>query len=284
MKQITIISGKGGTGKTTITASLACLAKNYVVADCDVDAADLHLLLDPQVKQRYDFYSGKGYTIDLEKCVQCGMCRDLCRYNAINNLYEIDPIACDACGACFNVCPAQAVVEKENCAGEYYISNTKYNMPMIHANLYIAEDNSGKLVAQVRKEARKKATEVNADYILIDGPPGIGCPVNAAIVGVDLALIVTEPTLSGIHDLLRVIELAKHFKIKSKVVINKYDINLENTKRIESICSEHGSDCISKIPYDDVIVKSLIAGKTIADYDPSHSICAEIEKIWEGIL
>ncbi len=283
MKQITIISGKGGTGKTTITASLTQIAKNYVVADCDVDAADLHLLLHPQIKERYDFFSGKNYFINKDKCIRCGKCLEVCRYGAITNNFEIDSIACEGCGSCYYVCPTQAISEQNNLAGEYYISYTKDNKPMIHANLHIAEDNSGKLVAQVRKEARRIASEIKAEHILIDGPPGIGCPVNAAIVGVDLALIVTEPTLSGIHDLQRIIQVTKHFKIKSKVVINKFDINLENTKEIESICREQDSECIAKIPYDEIVVKSLIKGKTIVEYVPNHIISTQIKQIWEVI-
>jgi len=221
MKQITVISGKGGTGKTTITASLAKLATNFVVADCDVDAADLHLLLHPKVGEKHDFFSGKGYTIDNSKCTSCGKCRELCRYDAISEDYIIDPISCDGCGACYFVCPAGAISVKDNLAGEHYISSINGgSTPFIHANLHIAEDNSGKLVALVRKESRRLAELTSAEHIIIDGPPGIGCPVNAAIVGVDLALIVTEPTLSGIHDLERIIKVAKHFNVKTKVVVN----------------------------------------------------------------
>ncbi|MDD5456270.1 MAG: P-loop NTPase [Candidatus Margulisbacteria bacterium] len=283
MKQITVISGKGGTGKTTLTACLSQIAKNIVVADCDVDAADLHLLLFPKIKEKYNFFSGKAYKIDTNECIKCNKCRELCRFNAINDNFTINRIPCDGCGACYYVCPVSAISETENCAGVYYISSTENSIPMIHASLHTAEDNSGKLVAQVRKEAKKKAEGTNANYILIDGPPGIGCPVNAAIVGVDLALIVTEPTLSGIHDLKRIIQIAKYFNVKSMVIVNKYDINLKNTEEIENICHEQGLKCIAKIPYDEIVVKSLVAGKVITEFAPDHEINTIIKKIWEEI-
>lgn len=283
-KQITVISGKGGTGKTTITACLAKLAEHFVIADCDVDAADLHLVLKPQQGQKQDFYSGKGYTIDNNACIRCGKCRNICRYSAISEDFKIDPIACDGCGACYYVCPVKAISVKDNLAGEYYISAINAGTtPFIHANLHIAEDNSGKLVAQVRKEARRMAALTNAQYIIIDGPPGIGCPVNAAIVGIDLALIVTEPTLSGIHDLERVLAVAKHFHVPAKVIINKYTINLENTQHIEKICQEQQAPCIAKIPYDKAIVEALIQGHVILETQPENQISQDIRKLWQDI-
>lgn len=282
-KQITVISGKGGTGKTTITACLAKLANNFVVADCDVDAADLHLLLNPKQGQKKDFYSGKGYVIDKSKCIACGKCKQLCRYNAIE-AKTIDPIACDGCGACYYVCPVQAISVKDNLAGEYYVSSINGGVtPFVHANLHIAEDNSGKLVAQVRKESRRMAELTDAKYIIIDGPPGIGCPVNAAIVGVDLVLVVTEPTLSGIHDLERVLAVAKHFKVDAKVIVNKCDINMENTKKIQDICTNNKIKCIANIPYDKEVVKALIDGKVILETQPEHLISQTIKKIWQEI-
>ncbi len=283
MKQITIISGKGGTGKTTITACLAQLANNYVVADCDVDAADLHLLLNPQILTKHDFYSGKGYSINQETCTKCGKCQEICRYEAISNEFIIDPISCDGCGACFHVCPTKAVSETDNLAGEYYISTTKNNRAMVHANLHIAEDNSGKLVAQVRKEAKELATQINAEYILIDGPPGIGCPVNAAIVGINQAIIVTEPTLSGIHDLKRIIEVTKHFNVPAKVIINKSDINAQNCETIQDICVSENTECIAELPYDKIIIEALIEGKTIIETQPNHKISVLLQEIWENI-
>lgn len=284
MKQITVISGKGGTGKTTVTACLAKLASTIVVADCDVDAADLHLLLHPTRGVAQDFYSGKSYSIDPSLCTRCGRCRELCRYGAISEGFTIDHIACDGCGACYFVCPAKAVEQKDVLAGEYYISSIHDGVtPFVHANLHIAEDNSGKLVSKVRQEARRMAEVTSADHIIIDGPPGIGCPVNAAIVGVDLALVVTEPTLSGIHDLERILDVTEHFKVKSKVVINKYDINSENSKKIEDICSKRKVDCISKIPYSKEVVDALILGKVILDTAPGHPISKVIYDVWQVI-
>ncbi|MBU0580973.1 MAG: ATP-binding protein [Candidatus Margulisbacteria bacterium] len=284
MKQITVISGKGGTGKTTITACLAKLARNFVAADCDVDAADLHLLLKPKQGKAHDFYSGKGYMIDHDKCTNCGKCRELCRFAAIDEKFNIDPISCDGCGACYFACPENAISVKDNLAGEYYISSINNEItPFVHANLHIAEDNSGKLVSKVRQEARRMAEVTSADYIIIDGPPGIGCPVNAAIVGVNLALVITEPTLSGIHDMERILDVAKHFKIASKVAINKYDINIDNTKKIEDICSKRDINCISKIPYSKKVVEALIRGKTILDVEPEHKISMEMRNIWEQV-
>ncbi|MDD4527594.1 MAG: P-loop NTPase [Candidatus Margulisbacteria bacterium] len=283
-KQITIISGKGGTGKTTITACFTKIAKNFITADCDVDAADMHLLLNPIVKEKFLFYSGKNYSIHHNKCISCGKCQEICRFDAISNDYNIDHIACESCGACFFVCPTQAITEEQNLAGEYYISQFNNNKNMlIHANLYIGEDNSGKLVSEVRKKARKLAEDSNSEYIIIDGPPGIGCPVNAAIVGTDLAVIVTEPTLSGIHDLERILAVAKHFNIPSKVIINKYDINLKNTKEIEKICQRNNSELLGKIKYDKLVVKSLIEGKTIIETHPNHEISNQLKTIWEKI-
>jgi MinD superfamily P-loop ATPase len=282
MKQITIISGKGGTGKTTITAALAAIAKNKVMADCDVDAADLHLLIKPTILVKESFVAGKSIQIDQSICTQCGYCKEICKFQAIDRNYKIDPIACEGCAACYFNCPAKAISLKDNIAGEYYISDTAYGK-MVHAKLNAAEDNSGKLVAKVREEAKKQAKEQNADHIIIDGPPGIGCPVNASVTGVDLVLIITEPTLSGIHDLERVLKLTKHFKIPAKVVINKFDINLENTERIEAICKKASIDCIEKIPYLEVVVEALVNEKTIIDFKPDNKISIAIKKIWENI-
>ncbi|MFH1429158.1 MAG: ATP-binding protein [Candidatus Margulisiibacteriota bacterium] len=282
MKQITIISGKGGTGKTTLTAGLAYFAENKVMADCDVDAADLHLLLNPRVEQKHDFFSGQKYEINSDLCTQCGKCRERCRYDAISHGSHIDPISCEGCGACYFVCPGKAINRSEKLAGEYYISSTKYG-PFVHANLHIAEDNSGKLVAQVRKEALKIAAENQAEHIIIDGPPGIGCPVNASLVGANLALVITEPTLSGIHDLERVLHLTKHFKITTRVVINKYDINQENTTAIRTICNRDNAPCIAVIPYNQDILKAVIAGKVFPEAFPGHEVARTLKNIWEEI-
>ncbi|NWF52770.1 MAG: 4Fe-4S binding protein, partial [Nitrospirae bacterium] len=209
MKQIVVISGKGGTGKTILTASFASLAKNKVMADCDVDAADLHLLLQPEIKERHEFRSGVTATIDKELCQGCGECISVCRFNAISEDFTVDPISCEGCTICSYVCPAGAIKLEENISGEWFVSETKYG-PFVHAKLGIAEENSGKLVSVVRQKAKEIAEKENLDYVIIDGPPGIGCPVIASLANVDLAMIVTEPTLSGIHDMERVAQVSKH--------------------------------------------------------------------------
>lgn len=239
MKQIVIISGKGGTGKTILTASLASLATDKVMmVDCDVDAADLHLLLHPNVKVRFEFRSGQRAILDKEKCIACGKCCEVCRFGAIGRDFTIDPVSCEGCGFCSRVSAYGAITMEENLSGEWFIS-TRYG-PFVHARLGIAEDNSGKLVAVVR-QAAKDIAQKERKSLIIDGPPGIECPVIAAITGTDLALVVTEPTLSGIHDMMRIIDVAEHFQVPVEGVINKYDLNPENTHSIIDICASKKS-------------------------------------------
>jgi len=234
MKEVIILSGKGGTGKTCIAGSLAALAQSKVLADCDVDAADLYLLVSPSVKEEHQFWSGQIAIIDEGKCTQCGLCQDVCRFEAIQDL-KVDPISCEGCGFCFQVCPAEAITMKETMAGHWFISDTKYG-PLVHARLGIAQENSGKLVALVRQQARQITQKQGLDYIISDGSPGIGCPVISSLSGANLALLVTEPTLSGIHDLKRVLGVCHHFGIPALVCINKYDLNEENSHQIENYC------------------------------------------------
>jgi len=281
MKQIVVISGKGGTGKTVLTGSFAALAKNKVMADCDVDAADLHLLLQPKIKERNEFKSGKTAKIDKKLCNRCGKCIAICRFEAVKDDFTIDPISCEGCALCSHVCPVGAITMQENMAGEWFISDTKYG-PFVHAKLGIAEENSGKLVAKVRQAAKEIAEKEKLDYVIIDGPPGIGCPVIASLAGVDCAVVVTEPTLSGLHDAKRVIEVSEHFRVPIKLVVNKHDLNNEVTADIEKFCKEKGIAVIAKIPFDKVIVESMVAGKTIVEYS-SDGINKEIVKIWEAI-
>jgi MinD superfamily P-loop ATPase len=231
MKEIVILSGKGGTGKTSIVASFAALAQSKVLADCDVDASDLHLLLSPSMKEESEFWSGQVAFIDKEKCTQCGLCQDLCRFEAIDD-FKVDPISCEGCGFCSHVCPADAITMKESLSGRWFISETKYG-PLVHARLGIAQENSGKLVALVRQHAKQIAERDGLDYIISDGPPGIGCPVISSLSGANLALLVTEPTLSGIHDLERVLSVCHHFGIPALVCVNKYNLNEDNTHQIE---------------------------------------------------
>ena len=281
MKEIVVLSGKGGTGKTSIVGSFAALAKNKVLADCDVDAADLHLILNPAVQENHEFRSGETAVIDEKLCTQCGLCQELCYFKAIKD-YMVDPIACEGCGFCFHICPADAIAMKENLSGEWFISNTKYGT-LIHARLGIAQENSGKLVALVRQQARQVAEKQDADLIISDGPPGIGCPVISSLSGAGLALLVTEPTLSGIHDLERVLGVCRHFDVPALVCINKYDINQENTRQIESYCLSQGVEVAARIPFDTVVTEAMIHGVPVTEYrrnDVSH----QIEALWEIVL
>jgi len=280
VKEITVISGKGGTGKTTILASLAALVKRAVLVDADVDAADLHLLLKPQVRRREPFVASQVAVIDPEKCDQCGICAEACRFEAIRDL-QVDPISCEGCGVCFHVCPRGAILMKEVQSGEWFISQTRCG-PMVHAKLGVAQENSGKLVTLVRREAQKIAREGGYPLILIDGPPGIGCPVIASLGGVDAALVVTEPSLSGIHDLERVLEVCRHFQVPAWVCVNKWDINPENTRRIEEYCQEKGSPVIGEIPFDPAVTRAMIAERTVLEYSKSM-VGSEIENIWMRI-
>ena len=281
MKQIVIISGKGGTGKTVLTASFAALAKNKVMADCDVDAADLHLLLNPKIKERYEFRSGKTARIDKKLCQQCGKCIVACRFDAIREDFVVDPISCEGCCLCSYICPADAIKMQENLSGEWYISDTKYG-PFVHAKLGIAEENSGKLVTKVKQTAKEIAKRNNLDYIIVDGPPGIGCPVIASLSDADLALIVTEPTLSGMHDMQRILDVALHFKIATKVVINKYDLNEKNTKDIELICKNKNIDVVGRIPFSKKVSESIVESVPIIEYT-KNSVVKEIISVWQKI-
>jgi MinD superfamily P-loop ATPase len=278
MKQIVIISGKGGTGKTVLTASLASLAKNKVMVDCDVDAADLHLLLHPVVKEQFEFRSGQTAIIDKERCVECGKCIDMCRFDAIGKDFTIDPISCEGCGFCSRICEYDAIVMEENISGEWFISDTRYG-PFVHARLGIAEDNSGKLVSRIRQAAKEIAEKEKRAYILIDGPPGIGCPVIASIADTDLAVVVTEPTLSGIHDMLRIIDTTGHFQIPVKVVINKYDLNRENAQKINDMCESRNIEIVGRIPFSAKVPRSLVHAVPFVEYTEDE-VTEEIISIW----
>ena len=280
MKEVVILSGKGGTGKTSIVGSFAAIAENKVMADCDVDAADLHLLLKPSVKQENEFRSGQVAVIDGEKCTQCGLCRDLCRFDAIND-FRVDPIACEGCGFCSHVCPVEAITMRESLSGHWFISDTGYG-PLVNARLGIAQENSGKLVALVRRHARELAQEQGLEYIISDGPPGIGCPVISSLSGADLALLVTEPTLSGIHDLERVLQVCRHFGVPALVCINKYDLNEDNTRRIEDYCSAQGVETVARIPFDNVVTEAIVRGVPVVVCSDGR-VSGEIKKLWRRI-
>ncbi|MFP4197009.1 MAG: ATP-binding protein [Methanomassiliicoccales archaeon] len=277
MKEITVISGKGGTGKTTLTAAFASLASNMVLADCDVDAADLHLLATPEVLETRKFYGLMLASKDDDLCTDCGQCYERCRFQAIDRDYNIIPSACEGCAVCELVCPVDAIQMVDRESGVAFLSKTRFG-PMAHAELHTAEEASGKLVAVVREMAKAKAKEDGQDLILIDGPPGIGCPVIAAISGVDMVLVVTEPTLSGIHDLERVLGVADHFQIPAGVVVNKHDLNPENTKRIRDYCAGLGVEVLGLLPYHGSATAAMIEERTLIEH--GGPLAEEARRIW----
>jgi MinD superfamily P-loop ATPase len=281
MKQLTVISGKGGTGKTSITAAFASLAKNAVFADCDVDAADLHLIFKPEIKKTMGFHGLKIADINKDKCIDCKKCFESCKFDAITEDITLIKESCEGCGVCAYVCPSKAIKMVDRDSGFAYISNTRFG-PMVHAVLNTAEEASGKLVTVVRENAKKLAEEKKKDLIIIDGPPGIGCPVIASLTGVDLVLVVTEPTLSGIHDLERILGVAHHFSIPAFVCVNKYDINVDNTEKIERFCNEKNIEVVGKLPYDTVITKAMINQKNIIEFSDGK-LSHEIRKMWNKI-
>ena len=277
-----MISGKGGTGKTSITAAFASIAKNSVFADCDVDAADLHLILRPEIKRTMGFHGLKLAQIDNDKCIECKKCIEHCKFDAIDERIIVKKSFCEGCGVCEYVCPVDAIEMIDRESGFSYISETRFG-PMAHAVLKTAEEASGKLVTVVRENAKKIAEDKKKDLIIIDGPPGIGCPVISAITGVDLVLIVTEPTISGIKDMERIIDVSAHFNIPAFVCINKYDINQENSEKIEKYCKEKNVNIIGKLPYDTDITKAMIEEKNIIEYNPNLDISKRIIDMYSKI-
>jgi MinD superfamily P-loop ATPase len=282
VKELVVISGKGGTGKTSLMAAFAALAENKVLCDADVDAADLHLLMDPEIKEMHDFRGGGTAVINPDKCTQCGLCRDLCRWNAVNEKFEVDPIECEGCGVCVDFCPEQAIDFPIKTCGEWFISNTRFG-PMVHARLGIAEENSGKLVTLVRQEAKKLAEKNKLDLLITDGPPGVGCPVIASIGGASAILIVAEPTVSGIHDMERVAQLAAHFKVPAMVCVNKFDLNPDQAEAIEKLAKENNITIVGRIPFDPVFTESMVQGKTVIEYQTTSKVGQIVEEIWSKI-
>ena len=286
MKQLAIISGKGGTGKTSLIASFVSLAGPCATCDCDVDAADLHILLNPRIKIEEDFNALELAEIDKDLCTRCGLCEQNCRFHAIKD-FHVDPMKCEGCGVCQFICPENAVSTHPKTVGKIFTSETKYG-EFFHGRLNPGSTNSGKMVTSIREMARKQAEVNNRDLILIDGSPGIGCPVIASITGVDMIVVVSEPTLSGIHDLKRVISLSEYFEIKISIIINKFDINEDNSRIIERLCNQQGILLLGKIPFDTVFTESMIAGVPLVEYiqnDVSniviniwYKVCEEIER------
>jgi len=291
VKEIVVISGKGGTGKTSITAAFAALAENAVLADCDVDAADLHLILKPDVCETHDFSGGKVARVRADVCIGCGRCAEVCRFDAVRladastevlaQTYAVDPVLCEGCSVCAHFCPVQAIDFADAINGQWFLSETRFG-PLVHARLGIAEENSGKLVSLIRKEAKRIAEERDEAYIIVDGSPGIGCPVIASITGADLVVVVTEPTLSGEHDLARVLDLAAHFGIPALVCVNKWDINPEVTRRIEATVIERGVNLAGRITYDPVVTQAQVAGQSIPEYDRG-SVRDQLARLWQVV-
>lgn len=281
MKELTIISGKGGTGKTSVVASFAALGENKVLADADVDAADLHLILAPEIKHEEDFRGGRTAQIDPEKCIECGECLDYCQFNAIGPDFVINKIDCEGCGVCVHFCPVEAIDFPQNICGKWYISETRFG-PMVHAKLGLAEENSGLLVSLVRNQAKVLAESRGFETIVVDGPPGIGCPVIASITGTSAVLIVTEPTLSGLHDLERVGKLADHFKIPTLACINKFDLNEDMSNQIANYCAQNQIELVGRIPYDTAVTHAMVAGESIIEF-ADGDVSKAIKGIWDRV-
>ena len=294
MKQIVILSGKGGTGKTSITAAFAHLAYDgpgqvkAVLADADVDAANLELVLQPDKLEEHEFVGGAVAVIDENLCSECGTCEETCRFEAIHARqgdggYFVDPVACDGCAACVYKCPSDAIHMEEQLAGCWYRSESRYG-PLFHADLYPAQENSGKLVTLVKQQARLLGLDAGAEAVIVDGPPGIGCPVISASSGADLALIVAEPTAAGVHDMARVLEMTEHFRLPSMVCINKADTYPEGSRQIESYCKDHGIEMIGRIPFDLSVTEAMVYGEPVTVFDPKGLTSQAIRQIWQSVV
>ena len=284
MPEVLIISGKGGTGKTSLTGAFAGLAENALLCDLDVDAPDLHLLLAPQVKESHDFHSGFEAEIDPELCEACGLCREKCRFDAVEEdggVYRVNPLKCEGCKLCVELCPAGAINFNQKHCGTWQVSDTRFG-PMVHAQLFPGEENSGRLVALLRQKAKELAKEGGIGLIISDGPPGIGCPVISSITGMDLAVIVTEPTPSGRHDLERAVELCRHFKLPVGVVINKHDLNQELSGAIADYCQREGLTLLAQIPFDQAVTQAMVRGKTINEFQ-ENGTAAIVADAWKNI-
>ena len=284
MKEVLVISGKGGTGKTSITASFAALSRDAVVADCDVDAADLHLVLAPETRRREAFIQGNLATVRTNACTACGRCSEVCRFGAVRTTTIghafIDASSCEGCGVCVWNCPVQAIDFPERECGEWFVSETRFGT-MVHARLRAAAENSGKLVSLVRREARRIAEERDRAILLTDGPPGVGCPVIASLTGADAAVIVTEPTVSGEHDMQRVLGLARHFRVPAYLCVNKWDINPAMSKRIETFAARENVRLLGRISYDAAVTDAQVSGRTVTEH--GGTAAGEIRTIFSAL-
>ncbi len=285
MKQLVILSGKGGTGKTSVAASLADLASremSLVLVDADVDAANLELVLHPTKLEEHKFLGGQNAVLDSTRCTGCGRCTALCRYEAIrvtDGLYRVDPLACEGCAACFYSCPEHCIELHERQAGLWFRSDTRFG-PLFHAHLFAAQENSGKLVTTVKAQARILAQQANVDLLLVDGPPGIGCPVIAAGAGADLALLVAEPTASGAHDLERVLAILEQMRVPALVCINKADIHPAQARDIAGFCTAKGAAVVGQLPYDDVVTAAMVHGEPVTTYQPQGAVAEALRQVW----
>ena len=293
MKQLVILSGKGGTGKTSVAAALAHLASKeipIVLADADVDAANLELILDPTRLEEHLFESGLLAVIDQDRCSLCGRCAEVCRYDAVireaagteDEAYRVDPLACEGCASCVTQCPESAIHSEEQQAGLWFRSDTRFG-PLFHAHLFAAQENSGKLVTLVKQHGRLLALDEDRKVLIVDGPPGIGCPVISACSGADLALLVVEPTVSGIHDLERVLGTVNHFGVPALVCINKADLNPVHSAAIEAFCTSQGIDVVGKVPFDTVITEAMVAGLPVTVHQPDGAVSTELARVWQRV-
>ncbi len=302
MKQLVILSGKGGTGKTSVTAAFAHLASQnglvgkVILADADVDAANLELVLQPRLLEQQDFIGGKVAVIDQETCISCGVCETVCRFDAIHphpqslsqgergaDGYYVDPIACDGCAACVYQCPTESISMREQVVGKFFFSESRYG-PLYHAKLFPGQENSGKLVTLVKQRARLQALDENRELVIVDGPPGIGCPVISAVSGASLALIVAEPTVSGVHDMRRILQTVQHFGVRALVCINKADIYPVGTEKIEAFCREEGIETVGRIPFDLTVASAMVAGEAVTAFQPQAPSSVAIRQVWERVI
>ncbi len=292
MKQLVILSGKGGTGKTTVAAALAHLGSQelpMVLADADVDAANIELVLEPNKLEEHDFWSGKRAVIDPEICTACGVCETVCRFDAIippgqapfSYAYQVEPLSCEGCAACFYQCPEDAIRMEEQLAGRWFRSDSRFG-PLFHAHLFAGQENSGKLVTVVKKQGRDLASEIGAQLLLVDGPPGIGCPVISATTGVDMALLVVEPTVSGVHDLKRVLSTTEHFGVPALVAINKADLNVQRSDEVAAFCEERAVELVGRIPYNTAVTEAMVQGQPVTAYTDGL-VSEALRGIWERV-
>jgi len=288
MIQLVILSGKGGTGKTSVAAALAHLASQdlpIAMADADVDAANLELVLNPTRLEEQIFMGGQVAVIDLDKCHLCGVCQDVCRFDAIlpgKDQYEVDALACEGCASCMHQCPEGAIHMEEQQAGLWFRSDTRFG-PLFHAHLFAAQENSGRLVTMVKQQGRLLALDQGRELLIVDGPPGIGCPVISASAGADLALLVVEPTVSGIHDLERALGTVTHFRVPALVCINKADLNPQQTATIEAYCTDQGIEVVGRLPFDTVVTEAMVQGQPVTAYQPDGAMADALRKAWARI-